>query len=168
MKKTLLFLFVLTVCFSFTMSTAFADSILDKKIDNVLGTPYQWAGTTTDGFDCSGFTRYIFAKFDIDLPHSSRDQSKEGEWVAKKDLRAGDLVFFSTGGGGITHVGIYIGDGYFAHSADNGVTKDKLSEAYYARRYVTARRILNDEQYQSIAVDLSDLPVIQSPVIQAQ
>lgn len=163
MKKAALFLFAFVLSFCFIVSSASAATELDTKIDKVLGVRYLWAGTSTKGFDCSGFTRYIFAQFDIDLTHSSKGQSTKGVKVAKSDLQAGDLVFFNTGGAGISHVGIYVGDGYFVHSANKtGVTKSKLSETYYAKRYVTSRRILSDMQYAAIATDKESKPVVKN------
>jgi hypothetical protein len=163
LKKAALFVFAFVLSLSFMVSSASAATELDTKIDKVLGIRYLWAGTTTKGFDCSGFTRYIFAQFDIDLSHSSRGQSTEGDKVAKSDLRAGDLVFFNTGGAGISHVGIYVGDGYFVHSANNaGVAKNKLSESYYAKRYVTAGRVLSDKAYAQIATEQEDKSIVKT------
>jgi hypothetical protein len=163
LKKAALFVFALVLSFCFMVSSASAATELDTKIDKVLGVRYLWAGTTTKGFDCSGFTRYIFSQFDIDLSHSSRGQASVGEKVAKSDLRAGDLVFFNTGGAGISHVGIYVGDGYFVHSANKtGVSKSKLSQSYYATRYVTARRVLSDENYAQIATEKEDNPAVKN------
>lgn len=120
-----------------------------------LGAPYKWAGTTKKGFDCSGYTSFVFAKFDIDLPHTSKGQAGLGTTVALDDLRPGDLVFYNTDGKGISHVGIYVGDGKFYHSATNkGVTVTKLSDSYYTKRFVTAKRILSDEQYQTLMTDI--------------
>jgi cell wall-associated NlpC family hydrolase len=151
------------------VSSASAATELNTRIDKVLDVRYLTAGTTTNGFDCSGFTRYIFAQLDIELSHSSKVQSTTGEKVAQDDLRAGDLVFFNTGRSGsanvaanISHVGIYIGDGYFVHSASNsGVTKNKLSEKYYAKRYVTARRVMSDKAYAKFATEKEDAPVVK-------
>jgi len=124
---------------------------MDAKVNELVGTPYRWAGTTTSGFDCSGFTRYLFSEFGVDLPHTSKGQDQEGYWIDKKDLRKGDLVFFNTDGKGVSHVGVYIGDGEFVHSATNeGVVKNKLSESYYAKRYVSARRVLWDDIYNQL------------------
>lgn len=169
MKKASLFVLVLVLSLGFMVSSASAATELDTKIAKVLGVKYSATGTTTKGFDCSGFTRYIFAQFDIDLSHSSKVQSYEGEKVAESDLRAGDLVFFNTGRSGspntvanISHVGIYVGDGYFVHSAsDTGVTRSKLSQKYYAKRYVTARRVLSDKAYAKIATEKEDAPVVK-------
>jgi len=135
--------------------SAFADSSVSKleaKVNKLIGSDYAYGGTTPKGFDCSGFTMYVFAAFGVSLDHSSKSQAREGKAVSKDDLRAGDLVFFDTGGDGISHVGIYLGDGVFVHaSTNNGVVKNKLSESYYAKRYVTARRILTNDQYEEIA-----------------
>lgn len=132
-------------------SAASANSTLLNSIENVKGTKYKYGGTTTSGFDCSGFTSYIFDKMGYDLPRRSADQASEGDKVAKADLKAGDLVFFDTNGsnnGQITHVGIYVGDGKFAHaSTSKGVIIQALDSSYYKTRYVTARRILTDDDY---------------------
>ena len=134
--------------------TALADAPLDEAIDELLGTDYKYGGTTENGFDCSGFTQYVFNEFGIDLTRSSRSQAVEGVKIAKKDLRKGDLVFFNTNGKSISHVGIYLGSGKFAHSSSkNGVTINELSEAYYVKRYVTARRVLSNEDYKKIATE---------------
>jgi cell wall-associated NlpC family hydrolase len=154
LKKLVVFLFSLVLLLSFQVGSAFAATPLNKSIDELIGTPYKWAGTTTDGFDCSGFTSYVFSKFNIDLPHSSKEQDTKGYWIPKEDLRPGDLVFFNTDGKGVSHVGIYIGNGQFAHSATNkGVIKSSLNEPYYAKRYVAARRILWDELYTQLTTD---------------
>ncbi len=107
------------------------------------GTRYRRGGTSRGGFDCSGFTRYIFAKYGITLPHSSSAQSRIGTPVAKADLQPGDLVFFQTYKRGVSHVGIYIGNGRFVHASTHGrgVTVDSLDSAYYGPRYRGARRV---------------------------
>lgn len=139
---------------SFQVGSAFAETPLYTSVKDLIGVNYKWSGTTTDGFDCSGFTKYVFHRYGIELPHSSSGQAKYGDKVAKDDLRAGDLVFFETGGNGISHVGIYLWDGKFIHSAtDTGVTVDRLSEAYYTNHYYTARRILSDEAYKKITTE---------------
>jgi murein DD-endopeptidase / murein LD-carboxypeptidase len=96
-------------------------------------------------FDCSSFTKYVFASQGVQLTWSSRAQSQQGSYVSKSGLKPGDLVFFSVGTPGkVNHVGIYIGNGKFVHntigSHVNGVIVSDLSK--YSNRYITARRVL--------------------------
>ncbi|WP_217595153.1 C40 family peptidase [Cohnella sp. GbtcB17] len=147
-KKAGLLLLGAAILFAGTDNTSYASEKpeLAQAIDEVIGTPYKWGGTTTSGFDCSGFIRYIFDQFQLELPRTSSAQALAGTQVDQDELLPGDLVFFNTSGAGISHAGIYVGEGAFAHSSSNkGVTISKLSEAYYAKRYVTARRITTEK-----------------------
>ncbi len=114
-----------------------------STVKQLYGVPYKSAGTSKKGFDCSGFTRYVFQSFGVDLPHNSAAQYQVGTKVSRKDLKPGDLVFFNTNGRSISHVGIYIGNNTFVHSASSqGVVKTKLTDPYYwSKRYVGAKRI---------------------------
>jgi cell wall-associated NlpC family hydrolase len=104
-----------------------------------LGVPYQWAGSSPSGFDCSGLVSYVYAQLGVSLPHSSYSQYGYGVAVSKDQLQAGDLVFFD----GLGHVGIYIGGGQFIHAPHTGdvVKISSLGEDWYASTYVGARRI---------------------------
>ncbi len=97
----------------------------------------------TTGFDCSGFVQYVFAHaLGIDLPDNSISQFRAGIQVARSQLQTGDLVFFHTRGKNVSHVGIYLDNGRFIHSPSTGkrVRVDELSDSYWARRYVGAKR----------------------------
>lgn len=114
------------------------------KAAQYLGTPYRYGGASPGGFDCSGFTSYVFQQFGISLNRSAAGQYGQGSAVSKASLIAGDLVFFNTYGG-VSHVGIYTGNGEFIHSSSpqsGGVIYSALSESYYASRYVGARRVI--------------------------
>lgn len=105
-----------------------------------IGTPYRAGGSTPAGFDCSGFTMYVYSKMGIKLTHRAQAQYNEtSHKVAKSDLKAGDLVFFGSSTGSISHVGIYVGKGKFIHSPQTGeyVRIDSLSDR---SNYVGAAR----------------------------
>lgn len=108
-----------------------------------LGTPYVWGGTGQGGFDCSGFTYYVYRQFGIALPRMSDGQFEVGQAVPLAALLPGDLVFFSTYEPGASHVGIYLGGDRFLHasSAAGQVTVTPLSKLYYQERYLGARRV---------------------------
>lgn len=109
-----------------------------------LGTPYVWGGTTPGGVDCSGLVFLVYSPYVANLPRTSYEQWTAGAPVGRTDLTAGDLVFFNTDGSGASHVGIYIGDGEFVHSATTAqrVVIDRLDAPYYLTHYLGARRVL--------------------------
>ena len=114
-----------------------------------LGVKYVYAGASSKGFDCSGYTMYVMKHFGYNLPHTATGQMGYGTSVAKSALQPGDLVFFCdpsrSGGKAASHVGIYIGSNQFIHASSGGgkVQIDSLSKAYYAKYYVGARRLAN-------------------------
>lgn len=112
------------------------------------GSRYRRGGMSSRGFDCSGFVKYVYERQGVKLPRTSYDMFKVGTTVAKNDLKEGDLVFFAnTYRRGISHVGMYVGDGEFIHASTTrgGVRVDRLDDAYYRGRYAGARRIKDDE-----------------------
>lgn len=117
-----------------------------KLVSNALsliGVPYVFGGTSRSGFDCSGYTQYVFQGSGVSLPRTSYAQYGVGSAVSRNELEPGDLVFFSTYDKGASHVGIYIGGGSFVHASNSGVRTTSLSDSYYASRYVGARRVSN-------------------------
>jgi cell wall-associated NlpC family hydrolase len=117
---------------------------------DVLGSPYQWGGTAENGFDCSGLIQYAYGRFGIRLPRTSRAQALAGTPVPPTldSLRPGDILTFAArAGGGVTHVGMYVGEGEFIHSSSTGVRLSRLERsdpegAYWMPRWIGARRIL--------------------------
>ena len=119
---------------------------LARVVDGYLGIPYKWGGTTRAGMDCSAFTRAIFREtYGVELPRTSKQMYGVGRAVARRqDLKPGDLVFFENtySGPGVSHVGIYLSEGRFAHaSSSEGGTITPLDNPYFQPRYVGARRI---------------------------
>ena len=115
------------------------------------GVPYVFGGTTTKGFDCSGYVQYVFKDCKAKLPRLADEQALQGIFVTQKQLRPGDLVFFTTYAAGASHVGIYAGDGQFwSASSSKGVILSSLKDDYWKQRYYGARRVLitNGEVYK--------------------
>jgi uncharacterized protein YgiM (DUF1202 family) len=120
-----------------------------KSAKELLGKPYVYGAEGPSSFDCSGFTYYLFKKYNINLPRTAREQSTVGTKISRGSLQMADLIFFDTSGsynGEITHVGIYIGGGKFIH-ASSGKNSQKvvisnLNEGYYKSRFVVAKRVV--------------------------
>lgn len=107
------------------------------------GVPYVFGGTTPKGFDCSGYVQHVFKDCKAKLPRLADEQALEGVFVTQKQLRPGDLVFFTTYTAGASHVGIYAGNGKFwSASSSRGVVLSSLKEEYWKSRYYGARRVL--------------------------
>ncbi|HKA59764.1 MAG TPA: C40 family peptidase [Gemmatimonadales bacterium] len=116
----------------------------------VLGTPYVWGGTAANGFDCSGLVQWAYSQHGMRLPRMSRDQAGAGSLITPvlEALQPGDiLVFAAKPGGGVSHVGLYVGDQTFIHSSNDGVKLSRLEAqdpdgAWWVSRWVGARRIV--------------------------
>lgn len=127
-----------------TASDVASDLVLSAM--NFLGVPYKRGGQSAEtGFDCSGFTRYVFeSTVGVVLPRRADEQARAPGMVAvaRNELKPGDLVFFNTMRRTFSHVGIYIGDGKFIHSPRTGrdVRVEDMREAYWTRRFDGARR----------------------------
>lgn len=131
--------------FVFTKTGSVSKSVQDviKEAENYRGVPYVFGGNTPKGFDCSGYVRYVFAKKGISLPRSADEQYTVGTKVSKKNLQPGDLVFFETYEKGVSHSGIYIGNGKFiSATSSSGVAIADLAGGYWGERYIGAKRVM--------------------------
>jgi len=131
-----------------------------KAAMKYIGRPYRHGMAGPNVFDCSGFTSFIYKQFDISLSRDSRTQYRQGVSVGRKDLRVGDLVFFTSprSGRSVGHVGIVSkvesdGNFYFVHAARRGVIEDSYrASSYYYNRYLGARRVISDKDTLTIAM----------------
>lgn len=122
-------------------SSGEGSSVVDTAM-SYIGSKYVYGGANPSGFDCSGFTSYIYKQYGVSLNRTAAGQYSNGTAVSRDDLQAGDLVMF--GKSGINHVGIYIGNGQIVHAANpsRGVTTDTINSGYYNNNYVGARRVM--------------------------
>ncbi len=125
-----------------TTTTSGGGTSVVSKAKQYIGSRYVYGGSSPSGFDCSGFTSYVYKQFGVSLNRTAAGQYSNGTAVSKSQLQPGDLVMF--GKSGINHVGIYIGGGQMVHAANpsRGVTTDTINSGYYANNYVGARRVM--------------------------
>ena len=120
-----------------------AYAITSTALD-LRGVPFLNGGTTPSGFDCSGFTSYVFQQHGVALPRLAADQYRAGRGVADDEIEAGDLLFFTTVAPGASHVALALGSDEFVHapSARGQVRVERLSSSYWSRRFLGARRVV--------------------------
>lgn len=127
-----------------------AEDVLFRAL-GLVGTPYRYGGNTpAGGFDCSGLIGFVYRDAaGVALPRTTTEMSAMGSASVGRDaLRAGDLLFFATGGGRkVSHAGIYVGEGRFVHAPSSGgtVRLDSLSNRYWQKTYLNAKRVLDRE-----------------------
>ena len=130
----------------FNMTSVPYSNVANQLISNAqtfLGTPYVWGGTKPSGFDCSGFTQYVYKQAGYSLNRTASQQLNNG--YAVTNLEIGDLLFWEntySGAGAASHCGIYMGNDQFIHAASGGVKITSIHDSFYSSRYVGARRIL--------------------------
>ncbi|MCD2434736.1 C40 family peptidase [Acidaminococcus sp. NSJ-142] len=117
-------------------------SLISTAYDYV-GVPYVFGGTTPWGFDCSGYTQYVFRQIGVDIPRTADAQYYSYPKVSASNLQPGDLVFFETYEPGPSHCGIYIGNGQMLQAGSStGVTVSNVFSGYFGARYIGACRVL--------------------------
>jgi hypothetical protein len=125
---------------------------LDKMVKELQGRPYVWAEEGPNQFDCSGFTYYLYGSMGIEIPRVAREQAKKGDEIKMHELVYGDLIFFDTdknSKGKITHVGMYLGNGWFTHASTTEyeiVYSNLNTSPYYKKRLRICRRYLPEGQ----------------------
>ena len=142
---------------------------LAKMVETLQGRPYVWAEEGPECFDCSGLTYYMYGSMGIELPRVAREQAKVGKEVKVKDLQYGDLIFFSTNPRNpkkITHVGIYLGNGWFTHASTvkrEVVYTNLNTSPYYKKHLRVCRRYLPDAPDITLASNGDKPPVWHTP-----
>lgn len=125
--------------------TARLQAKLVATASSLLGSRYVYGGTSPSGFDCSGFTSYLYGQIGISLPRTAAEQFHTGTAVSVMNLQPGDLMFWDVDGDGVaSHTGVYVGNGEFIHAenAGTGVVTTSIWRAWWVPKYMGARRIL--------------------------
>jgi cell wall-associated NlpC family hydrolase len=149
--QSLMRLSLFLVLLSAICGSAFADAagdVIASEARASLGVRYGFGRADDKRTDCAGLVRRAAAKAGISLPRSSAAQFTAGRAIEAEDLRPGDLVFFkNTYRRGISHVGIYVGEGEFVHAASRRgrVAVSRIDEPYFAKRFAGARRVVSEE-----------------------
>lgn len=140
-----------------SMASANSSTSLINSARTYLGVKYTYGGTTSSGFDCSGYTQRAFQDVGITIPRTTSQQYATGTPVAKDNLKTGDLVFFNTDGKGASHVGIYVGSSRFIHaSTSQGVMISSINDPYYwGSRYLGARRVTDFTEASTVAAEIA-------------
>ena len=150
MKKCLYILLATFMLFTIVLpSESKANTYTGQNLVTIakkyLGVPYLYGGTTTRGFDCSGYTRYVYKEAGITIKRTAAEQYTQGTAVQLANLQPGDLVFFSSNGRSISHVGIYIGaNSFISSTTSRGVSIASMNNTYWKPIYVGAKRIINN------------------------
>lgn len=127
-------------------AVALREAVCDTALAQV-GVPYVYGGEDPSGFDCSGFVQYVFSRCGLSVSRVVTTQLADGAIVGKEALCRGDLVVFeNTYTAGPSHIGIYLGDGQFAHAGSGGITVAELDDAYFAEHFLCARRVIAMEK----------------------
>lgn len=132
---------------------------LDKMVKELQGRPYVWAEEGPDHFDCSGFTYYLYGSMGIEIPRVAREQAKKGNEIKMHELVYGDLIFFDTEKipkGKITHVGMYLGNGWFTHASTSKyeiVYSNLKTSPYFKKRLRICRRYLPEGKEKIVMKD---------------
>ena len=128
-----------------------ANTYLYNFIDEWWAVRYRYGGTTKRGVDCSSYTKQLaYAVYGVTLPRTAREQHAVATRINRMDIQEGDLVFFNIRGG-VSHVGVYIGNDYFTHSSCKaGVTISSLNDPYYSKKYIGAGRVSNEVKEEPI------------------
>jgi cell wall-associated NlpC family hydrolase len=106
-----------------------------------IGTPFVFGGSSIHGFDCSGYVQHVFGMLGMHIPRTADAQYDAARRI-HGGMTRGDLVFFQTYAPGVSHVGIYLGNGKFIHASSHGVRVSRLSEHYWSSRYLGAKRVI--------------------------
>ncbi|WP_075617247.1 C40 family peptidase [Paenisporosarcina indica] len=151
MKKRIIQMIIAVLLFSVapfmtTQASASTGNEIVNYAKSLSGIAYKYGGSTPSGFDCSGFTSYVYKKFDVNLPRTAASQYGAGTAVSKSNLQQGDLVFFNNLGAGISHVGIYVGNSNFiSATSSKGIATVSINDSYWGKYYVGAKRVVNEE-----------------------
>ena len=115
--------------------------VLVASAREFTGAPYSWGGTSSRGIDCSGLVLRAMQAQGIEVPHRAAELYTMGTSVPREELKAGDLVFFETGGNGVSHVGIYVANNTFIHASTKAGVKESELSGYYQEHYMGAKRL---------------------------